>query len=129
MQVSVVLPVFNEEKALTPLFQRLVALSARVPWRLSLVVVNDGSTDHSASVVESFRDAIPIDIVQHATNRGLGEAIRDGLMRAAANAGPDDIIVTMDADNTHPPELIGEMVKRIETGNDVVIASRYRNSA
>ncbi len=129
MQVSVVLPVFNEEKALTPLLQRFVALAARVPWRLSLVVVNDGSTDRSAEVAESFRDSLPIDLLQHETNRGLGEAIRNGLMRAAANAAPDDIIVTMDADNTHPPELIVDMVQRIKAGNDVVIASRYQESA
>lgn len=129
MQVFVVLPVFNEENALTPLLQRFVALSKRVRWRLEIVMVNDGSTDHSAQVVESFRDSLPIDMLQHETNRGLGEAIRNGLMRATAKAGPEDIIVAMDADNTHPPELIVEMVKQLKAGNDVVIASRYRKSA
>jgi dolichol-phosphate mannosyltransferase len=129
MQVSVVLPVFNEEKALTPLLERFVALSHRVPWRLGIVVVDDGSSDRSAQVAESFRNALPLEVFEHTVNRGLGAAIRNGLTLATSKSSSDDIIVTMDADNTHPPELIVEMVERIWSGNDVVIASRYQKSA
>src|SRR5690242_8179628 len=117
MRVSVVLPVFNEEKALAPLLERFVPLSPN-----ALIVVNDGSSDRSAEVAASFRDRLAIEIVEHAV-------IRDGLAAAVARSGADDIIVTMDADNTHPPELIPEMVARIESGHDVVIASRYRKGA
>jgi len=124
MRVSVVLPVFNEEKALAPLLERFVPLSPN-----ALIVVNDGSSDHSAEVAASFRDRLAIEIVEHAVNRGLGAAIRNGLAAAVARSGADDIIVTMDADNTHPPELIPEMVARIESGYDLVIASRYRKGA
>jgi dolichol-phosphate mannosyltransferase len=129
MQVSVVLPVFNEEKALTPLLERFVALSHQVPWRLGIVIVDDGSTDRSVQVAESFRNSLPLEVFQHTANRGLGAAIRNGLTLAASKSGPDDVIVTMDADNTHPPELIVDMMERIAAGSDVVIASRYRKSA
>jgi dolichol-phosphate mannosyltransferase len=62
-------------------------------------------------------------------NQGLGAALRDGLRRAVELAAPDDVIVTMDADNTHPPELIPAMVHAIAAGSDVVIASRYRRGS
>jgi len=60
---------------------------------------------------------------------GLGETIRDALELAARKADPEDVVVTMDADNTHPVELIPEMVPRLLEGYDVVIASRYRTGA
>lgn len=129
MQVSVVLPVFNEEKALAPLLERFVTLARSVSWLVTLVVVNDGSSDRSAEVAAEFRDRLPIKIVEHPVNRGLGAAIRNGLTAAVAKSSADDIIVTMDADNTHPPELIPEMAARIGAGHDVVIASRYRKGA
>ena len=128
MEVFVVLPVFNEEKALTPLLLRFVALAQRAPLQLGLVVVNDGSSDHALKS-RPYSALLPIDVFQHDTNRGLGQTIRDGLTRAAYTAGPEDIVVTMDADNSHPHELILEMVERLRDGNDVVIASRYRKSA
>lgn len=59
-------------------------------------------------------------------NLGLGATIRDGLVAAAESAGDRDIIVTMDADDTHAPGLILRMVRMISEGHDVVIASRYR---
>ena len=57
---------------------------------------------------------------------GLGATIRDGIMAAAEVARPRDIIVTMDADDTHTPGLILRMVRMITEGHDVVIASRYQ---
>ena len=70
-----------------------------------------------------------MDLAVHLSNRGLGETIRDALRLASEVASDDDLIVTMDADNTHPPELIPEMIRHIKQGADVVIASRYRPGA
>jgi dolichol-phosphate mannosyltransferase len=67
--------------------------------------------------------------VRHVKNRGLGETIRDALSVSAGLAAPDDVIVTMDADNTHSPTLIPAMVRAIQNGSDVVIASRYRHGS
>src|SRR5258705_8936510 len=72
---------------------------------------------------------MPIHVMTHEVNRGLGATIRDGLVRAVELAGPRDIIVTMDADDTHAPGLILRMVRMISEGHDVVIASRYRNGS
>src|SRR4030067_1016847 len=53
----------------------------------------------------------------------------DGLVAAAGTAGDRDIIITMDADDTHAPGLILHMVRMISEGHDVVIASRYRSGS
>ncbi len=59
-------------------------------------------------------------------NQGLGPTLRDGLRQAALAARPGDVIVTMDADDTHNPGLIPPMLQKIREGFDVVIASRCR---
>jgi dolichol-phosphate mannosyltransferase len=59
----------------------------------------------------------------------LGETIHDGLKRAAELAGPDDAIVTMDADNTQPAALIPRLLDAVNAGSDLVIASRFRPGA
>jgi dolichol-phosphate mannosyltransferase len=67
-----------------------------------------------------------VTLLQHGGNQGLGATLRDGLVHAAEQAGPRDILVTMDADDTHTPGLILRMARMITEGHDVVIASRFR---
>jgi dolichol-phosphate mannosyltransferase len=59
-------------------------------------------------------------------NQGLGATLRDGLHTALERSHTRDIVITMDADDTHTPGLIVQMVRMIGEGYDVVIASRYR---
>jgi dolichol-phosphate mannosyltransferase len=129
MKIFLALPAFNEEKDLPKLldvFERQMEVS-RYPFQV--VIVDDGSTDGTLEVIRHWSSKIPIDVVQHARNSGLGETIQDALYRASALAEADDIVVTMDADNTHSPAVIPAMVKAIDDGNDVVIASRYRRGS
>jgi dolichol-phosphate mannosyltransferase len=72
---------------------------------------------------------MPVDVLRHQANQGLGRAIRSGLTEAARLAAADDVIVTMDADDSHPPELIGKMLETVDQGFDVVIASRFRRGS
>jgi dolichol-phosphate mannosyltransferase len=62
-------------------------------------------------------------------NRGLGAAMKTGIEHVLARAGPDDVLATMDADHTHPPEAMPGMWARIQDGADLVIASRYQPGA
>lgn len=129
MRLILALPAYNEEHAL-PLvlaaFERQV-LSAGLA--ASVVIVDDGSTDGTCRVAEEWASKLPVRVVRHAANQGLGETIQDALRAAAARADPGDVIVSMDADNTHSPELIPAMVRLIAEGCDVVIASRYRRGS
>jgi dolichol-phosphate mannosyltransferase len=94
-----------------------------------VIVVDDGSTDGTRAIAETYAERYPIALEHHAQNQGLGATIRDGILAAAKLAGDRDIIVTMDADDTHTPGLIVRMTRMIQEGHDVVIASRYQPGA
>ena len=121
--IVVVLPAYNEAEALPPLLAKLARLRTQRALALRVIIVDDGSSDGTADVA-SVGD-LPLRVVRHGVNRGLGEAIKTGLLEAVQEAGDEDVVVLMDADDTHSPALIQRMVDRIEEGSDVVIASRY----
>jgi dolichol-phosphate mannosyltransferase len=129
MKVLLALAAYNEERGLPRVLERFRQEVAASGYSAQVVVVDDGSTDGTGRVIEEWSSVLPIELIRHPGNRGLGESIQDALNLAVRLAVPQDVIVSMDADNSHSPELIGEMVRRIEEGNDVVIASRYRPGA
>jgi dolichol-phosphate mannosyltransferase len=125
-KVYVVLPVYNEEGRIQSLLDHIDEAMEDAAIDYEIVLVDDGSRDATAAIVAACSERMPIHLMRHEVNRGLGATIRDGLYRAVERAGPRDIIVTMDADDTHAPGLILRMVRMIAEGHDVVIASRYR---
>ena len=129
MDAIIALPVFNEEKSFPLLLSRISESmrGAGTPYRVLLV--DDGSTDRSLAIAQSFGGHLPLHILRHATNQGLGRAIRDALLWAAQNGSDEDAVVTLDADNSQPPERIPEMLERLKAGADVVIGSRYAPGA
>jgi dolichol-phosphate mannosyltransferase len=128
MNIFLVLPAFNEEASLPLLLESWEKQSWRSP-DFQIILVNDGSSDGTARVAQDWSVRLPVEIVTHAQNRGLGETILDGLARAAELAQPQDAIVAMDADNTQPIALIPRMVRGLEEGKDIVIASRFQPGA
>jgi dolichol-phosphate mannosyltransferase len=129
VKLIIALPVYNEEKSLPLLLARIreSMRDAATPYRV--VAVDDGSTDRSLAIVQSFTGCMPLCVLRHATNQGLGCAIRDALLWAAQNCSDNDFVVTLDADNSQPPECIPQMLERLKAGVDVVIASRYAPGA
>jgi len=122
--IIVVLPAYNEEAALEPLLGRLDAALGRYP-AACVIVVDDGSTDGTVRVAREHGGGMEVVVVSHPANQGLGRTMRTGLERALEVAGEGDVVVTMDADNTHDPEVIHQMLPLVEDGFDIVIASRY----
>jgi dolichol-phosphate mannosyltransferase len=120
-------PAFNEEENLPPLLTDL-----RETWRrwgadappLRVVVVDDGSRDGTATAARSV-EGLEVEVLPHGVNRGLGEAMRTGIEHVLAHGSPDDLLATMDADHTHPPEILPLMVAAAQRGADLVIASRF----
>jgi dolichol-phosphate mannosyltransferase len=123
--VWVVLPALNEAVSLPA----LIAAFHDVPMPYTIIVVDDGSTDGTSDAARTLEHRFPVTVLMHDRNRGLAAAMRTGLEHACHRAGPDDVIVTMDADDTHRPAQIASMVRAIEAGADVVIASRYAPGA
>ncbi|MBI3319258.1 MAG: glycosyltransferase family 2 protein [Candidatus Omnitrophica bacterium] len=123
--VYIVLPAWNEETSLPSLLSALHETMGEASTPYQVIVVDDGSQDRTAEIVETFDRAVPVRLIRHGTNQGLGATIRDGLLAAIEHASDRDVIVTMDADDTHTPGLILRMVRMITEGYEVVVASRY----
>ena len=124
--VWVVLPAYNEEASLPQLLADIDDSMFEARLEYKIVLVDDGSTDRTGEIAREFARDHPLVYERHETNLNLGVTIRDGLLKAAELTAPRDIVVTMDADNSHSPELILRMVRMIREGHDVVIASRYQ---
>ena len=115
--ITLLVPAYNEEESI---FALVHALHERVQLAeaFEILVVNDGSRDATREILATLQQSIPaLRVVEHAENMGLGCALRSGFRAARGR-----IVVTMDADLTHPPELISSMIGGTA---DVVIASRY----
>ncbi len=131
----VLLPCYNEEQALPALLEQLAAVRDQLQseWSVSVLVVDDGSSDGTAACAEAGGAELPVQLVRHGKNRGLGAALRTGIEHFLEWAGDSDsraALAVMDADGTHPPPLLPLMLGRLEGGDglepcDVVIASRY----
>lgn len=124
-----VLPAYNEERSLPALLERYVTLAATMDARgtpLRVLVVDDGSSDGTIAAARAFDGRLAIEVIPHGVNRNLGAALRTGLTGALARAADDDVISTMDADNTHDPSILPGMWEQLDqAGADIVIASRY----
>ena len=129
MKLWIVLPAYNEEKALPHLIDALVEDLTEEKRKFEILIVNDGSQDRTGEVATTYSGKAPVRVFNNGCNKGLAETLRFGLLEAIKLAADDDIIITMDADNTHPAGLLLRMVRLIREGNDVVIASRYRNGS
>lgn len=131
--IHVIFPAFNEERVIRPTLVRLHEAMAPTGLPYRAILVDDGSTDATvaqaeAAVIETG-GALELTVLPHATNQGLGAGLRTGIDWCLANGSGDDVVVTLDADGTHPPAQIPSMLERLGPGVDVVIASRYRPGA
>jgi dolichol-phosphate mannosyltransferase len=124
-RLFVLLPVYNEAAGIEAVLSKLDSFARREALDYRVVVVDDGSTDGTAEILETLARSLPLEILTHKHNRGLGETVRDLFERSAELAGNDDVIVRLDADDTHDPRTIGSMLAAIDAGCDVVIASRF----
>jgi glycosyltransferase involved in cell wall biosynthesis len=107
VRTTVVLPAYNEGAALPHVLREL---GEYLDDSYEVVVVDDGSSDDTANVAERY----PVRLIQHATNRGKGVAIRTGISEAQG-----ENVVIMDADATYPVPAIKEMVELLDE-NDLV---------
>ena len=128
-KARVVLPAYNEAEALSQFLGEIVETLTHSDIDHEVIVIDDGSVDRTAEVVEHASLTMPVRLIKHVKNQGLAAAIRTGLIAGAEGAASQDVVVTLDADRTQRPEAIVLMLEQINSGCDFVIASRYRRGA
>lgn len=118
--MSVIVPTYNERESLPPLLTRLEAVGRLLP--LEVVVVDDASPDGTGAVGDALAKAaaIPVTVVHRPVKSGLASAAMTGVARARGR-----MVTVMDADLSHPPELVPVLAAAIESGADIAVASRY----
>lgn len=116
-QISVVIPVYNEEDGLAALFQRLYVALDALKRSYEIIFINDGSRDRSAAMLRKQFEQRPdvTRVILLNGNFGQHMAIMAGFAKARGTT-----IVTLDADLQNPPEEIGNLMKKIDEGYDYV---------
>jgi dolichol-phosphate mannosyltransferase len=131
--IYVILPAYNEATAIGPTLRALAEAYRGRESDVQAVLVDDGSQDGTVAAAErAIADSggrLALTVRRHDENLGLGAALRTGIYGCLECARDDDVLVTLAADNTHPPALIPTLVERVRHGYDVAIASRYRAGA
>jgi len=117
----VIVPTYNEQENIESLVTQLLAL----PTSVRVIVVDDNSPDGTGEIAERLaaENDGRVGVVHRAGKLGLGTAYIAGFKRALTDGA--DLICTMDADFSHNPRYIPDMVDKIDQGYDLVIGSRY----
>jgi len=117
LSVSLVVPVYNEEKVLGELIGRCLEVCEGMAAPFEIILVDDGSSDGSAQLIKGAAQHYESSVVGVLLNRNYGQhaAVMAGFAESRG-----DIVVTLDADLQNPPEEVPKLVRRIEEGFDVV---------
>ena len=119
-ELSVVIPVYNEEANVEPLYEELAAALADLGIDYEMIFVEDGSTDRTLDELRSISHRDPrVQVLRFSRNYGQTAAIQAGFARAEGR-----IVVTMDGDLQNDPADIGRLLERIGDGYDIVAGWR-----
>lgn len=116
VQISIVIPMFNEELNVAPLFERLFAVLSELDYASEVIAVDDGSKDRTFALLSAQIEKYPsLRVLKLARNYGQHSAIIAGF-----EAARGEWIITIDADLQNPPEEIPKLVEQFEKGHDIV---------
>lgn len=122
IDLSVVIPIFNEEMNLVPMNNRIIAAIAPLQLQYEIIYINDGSKDRSLPIILGLsEDNASVKYIDFSRNFGHQIAISAGLEHASGES-----IVIMDGDGQDPPELIPELLTKAKEGFEVVYAKRKK---
>ena len=123
--ISIVISVYNEEKALHEFYREATPVFEALPWNYELIFVNDGSADASGQILAELAAADPrVRVINFSRNFGHEAAMLAGLDHSIGEG-----IVCMDADLQHPPECIPRILEKMAQGYEVISMVRTKNKS
>ena len=118
---SIVIPAYNESERLRATLDKLLVHIQERGWNAEILVVNDGSTDATAQIVQAYASEHPsLHLIQNPGNRGKGYSVRNGMLHATG-----EMVLFSDADLSSPIEEADKLFAALAEGNDVAIGSRW----
>lgn len=122
-KIALLIPAYNEEKHIKKVIQNCL------PYQLDIIVIDDGSIDKTAQVVENLQktNKYPLFFLKHPKNKGKGAALDTGFKYALAKKYQG--VITLDADDQHDPQEIRKFLEMVEKEKpDLIIGSRFQNT-
>ncbi len=128
-RLSILIPVLNEAANVPRLVESLRIVSGELQDRfeMDVILIDDGSRDQTSELAKEAagRAGLRLTVLRHDVNRGPGQAFATGFCHLAALLNDDDLVLTMEGDNTSRLELVKQMLVRLAEGFDVIFASPY----
>ncbi len=121
MKISVVIPIYNEEENIKALYEELAEVLIDMNCLYEIIFIDDGSSDKSLELLEQIKEN-DASVVVVSFRRNFGQT---AAMSAGFDYAQGDIIITMDGDLQNDPHDIPEMIKKMESGYDVVTGWRF----
>ena len=120
-RLSIVIPAYNESARIEDALKRVMSSIAQQGWDAEVLVVDDGSKDDTAAIVQRWMREFPrLHLIQNPGNRGKGYSVRNGLLQAAG-----DVVMFTDAELSAPMEEAERLLDALAAGADVAIGSRW----
>jgi dolichol-phosphate mannosyltransferase len=120
-KVSVVIPTYNESENIEKLIPEILHIFKENKIKGEIIVVDDNSSDGTGIIAEKLAKKFGNMVVLHRKGKlGIGSACADGIKKSRGN-----VVITLDADFSHPPQAIPALLNEIKKGNEIVIGSRY----
>jgi glycosyltransferase involved in cell wall biosynthesis len=120
-RLSIVIPAYNESARIEATLDRVMSCVEQQGWDAEVLVVDDGSRDATAEIVQRWMELYPrLHLIKNPGNRGKGYSVRNGLLQAAG-----DVVLFTDADLSSPMEEANRLMAALDRGADVAIGSRW----
>jgi len=118
--LSVIIPVYNEERNINNTLKKITSYIQRNKWEYEIIVVDDGSKDSTRKIVEDYKkENSHIELLRNRVNKGKGYAVKRGMLE-----GTGQYLLFLDADLSTPIEEIQKLLKWLGEGYDIAIGSR-----
>ena len=130
--IKILLPVYNESESIYNLLENYSRFFDKYPQNHVIYCINDKSQDNTEIYIQKsiaeFKN-LSIEYTENEVNIGLAKTLKENITKIVHSSNENDILITMDGDNTHNPFTILQMLLKLEQGADIVIASRYCEGA